>query len=156
MTTALLGNNYRFAPASTPHFTFKVVKNDLPVDTLVRSSNTSDHYSAGKILARAAMGAIGGAATVYFSGGGIMATAMFGAGVYGAIGAVVGGVTGAIAGAAASKPGTGAIVGVVAGAALGAGSGFIKGAILGGVAGLFGGGPIAGAIAGGLISAATT
>jgi hypothetical protein len=131
-------------PAAPPQATTRHASEDEP----------SDHYSAGKVLTRAALGAIGGAITVAISGGGILSTALWGAGVYGLMGAVTGAIVGGLAGAATGHPGTGAAVGAVTFGSVSAAAGFVKGAILGGLTGLFGGGPLAGAVAGGLLSAA--
>ncbi|MCA9793929.1 MAG: hypothetical protein KC910_19100 [Candidatus Eremiobacteraeota bacterium] len=136
------------APASPKNLAADVL-------TLGATREGESYYSAGKVLTRAASGAIGGAITLYLSGGGIGNTALLGAGVYGAIGVVVGGVAGAIAGAASeTSPVGGAAIGAVVGGGTGALTGAVKGAILGGVAGLIGQGPVSGAIAGGLLGAA--
>lgn len=122
--------------------------------TLSAGRTQESNYTAGKVIARAAIGAIVGAAAITLSGGGVLATAALGAAVWGVTGAVMGGIVGAIAGAGVNHPVAGAAVGAAGAGGIGAVGGAIKGALIGGVAGLFGGGPVAGAVAGGLLSAA--
>jgi hypothetical protein len=114
------------------------------------------HYSGGKIVARAAGGAITGLLANAFGDGSTWGTAKLGAVVNGVVGAGVGAIGGGLAGGVAGGGG-----GALAGAAIGAGvvgvpmaiGGGIKGALIGVVGNALGGGAVAFAGSGAILGA---
>lgn len=112
------------------------------------------HYAPGKIMMRAAGGAITGLLANKFSDGSTWGVAKLGATVNGVIGAGFGGIAGAAVGGAAGGPGGAAIAGLTGAAVVGipaAVTGGVKGALIGVVGNMLGGGPVAFAGSGALL-----
>lgn len=132
-----------------------------PKESFSFSAKVAQHYSPGKILGRAAQGAITGLGVHYFAGSSISSAAKLGATVGGVGGAIIGGITGAagggLIGGAGGKAGSGALIGGGAGALIGGTTGAIGGAIEGAVVSvvgnMLGGGAVAYAGAGALLGA---
>ena len=127
-----------------------------PSDSFTFGQTGAGHYSGGKVVMRAAGGAITGLLANKFSDGSIGGVAKLGAVVNGTVGAAFGGVVGGVAGGVAG--GGGGAVGGAAGGALIVGgtsavSGAIKGALIGVVGNALGGGAVAFAGSGAILGA---
>ena len=129
---------------------------EVPSDSFTFSRSVGGHYSGGKIVARAAGGAITGLLANHFGDGSIGGTAKLGAMFNVGIGAVFGAGSGALVGGVAGG-GAGAAVGAATGAALVgvpmAIGGGVKGALIGVVGNALGGGAIAFAGSGAILGA---
>lgn len=150
-TTKLSTQNFSKPAAPAPRA--ETSEASMPSDSFSFSRAGGGHYSGGKVLVRAASGALTGLLVNKFSDGSTWGAAKLGAGVNGVIGAGVGAVGGAIAGGVAGAPLAGAAVGAATfGIPMAIGGG-VKGALVGVVGNALGGGAVAFAGAGAILGA---